>query len=147
MNWGVDGLAPLRRWVLLLLAAAIAALAVYLRLYHLGRPSFWHDEVFSLNIIDRPWGELWGIYFDVHPPLFYALLKTWLALVGHDEYGLRLLSVLFSLATLPALYLIGRRIGGPWLGLAAFLCLAISPFAVDYAQELRSYAFFGCICA
>jgi len=140
-------LPPPRRWLRCLLAAAIAALAVWLRLYHLGGPSFWNDEVFSLVIIDRPFDDLWGLRKDVHPPLYYMLLQLWFGWVGHDEYGLRLLSVLFSLATLPAIYLVGRRIAGPWLGLAALLCLAVSPFAIEYAQELRAYALLACIAA
>lgn len=141
----LEALGPPPRWLWWLAVLAIVALAVYVRLYHLGRPAFWFDEVFSLDIIDRPFGELWGLRKDVHPPLYYMLLHLWFGWVGHDEYALRLLSVLFSLATLPAIYLIGRRIAGAWLGLAALLCLAVSPFSIEYAQELRAYALLGCI--
>jgi len=147
MSWSVDRVPPPRTWLRLLLLAAIVALAAYLRLYHLGRPAFWYDEVYSLDIIDRPFLELWGLRKDVHPPLFYMLLSGWFDMVGHGEAGLRLLSVLFSLATLPALYLLGRCIGGVWLGLATSLCFAAAPFSIEYAQELRMYALLGCIAA
>ena len=145
MTWAIDSLPPPSRWLWLALFSAIVALAAYLRFYHLGLPSFWHDEVFSLDIIDRPFGELWGLRKDVHPPLYYMMLQVWFGWVGYDEAGLRLSSVLFSLATLPAIYMLGRRVAGPWLGLAALLCFAVSPFAIEYAQELRAYALLGCI--
>jgi len=131
------GLRPPARWLFLALAAGIAALAVWLRLRHLDSLSFWLDEVASVQYAELPVSELWGA--DNHPPLFYFLLHYWMDWAGYDGWRLRLLSVVLSLATLPAAYLLGRRIGGPWTGLAATLALAAASFDVRYAQELRMY--------
>ena len=143
----LTSLAPPPRWLWLLLAAAVGALALWLWLHGLGRASFWHDEAFSLRMIDRPLGEIWGFDDDIHPPLFFFLLYFWLDWVGFDEFRLRLLSVLFALAALPAVYLIGRRCGGPWLGLATAAFFVSSPFVLRYAQELRAYTLLACACA
>ena len=138
-------LPPPPRWLHLLFLAGIAGLAVWLRLRHVGALSFWLDEVASVRFAELPVADLWGA--DNHPPLFYFLLHFWLEWVGYDEGRLRLLTVAISLATLPAVYLVGRRIGGPWVALAATLVVACSPFEVRYAQELRMYSLLSCAVA
>jgi hypothetical protein len=50
-----------------------------------------------------------------------------------------MLSVLFGVCTIPIIYLIGKRISGAGMGLAAALLLALSPFHIRFAQETRMY--------
>lgn len=77
---------------------------------------------------------------DVHPPAFFVTLKVWFAWAGESEFSLRYLSVCFSLLTTALLIrfgqFVGTRLTGYWVG---FL-VAISPFYVAYAQEVRMYA-------
>jgi len=127
-----------QRWLLLLFLTAIAGIGIGLRLYRLGEESLWLDEVASIRNAELSAVDIWGA--DSHPPLYYLLLHYWMQWSDYDEGRLRLLSVLLSLAALPAIYLIGRRLGGVWVGLAAALLLACSPFDLRFAQELRMYA-------
>jgi hypothetical protein len=50
-----------------------------------------------------------------------------------------MLSALFGAATIPVIYLIGKRISGAVMGLAATVFLAFSLFNIYYAQETRMY--------
>jgi mannosyltransferase len=130
---------PSRRTTLLLLA--IVALGALLRFYHIGAKSLWIDEAFSLWMARQPVGQMldWLVRIDQHPPLYYLLLHAWMRL-GESEATVRALSALCATLTIPALYLLGRRLIGPKLGLLSALILAVSPFHVHFAQEARMYA-------
>ena len=70
---------------------------------------------------------------------YYLLLHFWLA-VGETESRIRLLSVLFGVASVVPVYFIARRLGG-WLaaGLAAAI-FALIPYVIHYSQEARGYS-------
>ncbi|HSJ54598.1 MAG TPA: glycosyltransferase family 39 protein, partial [Anaerolineae bacterium] len=99
------------------------------------------------------WDEGWSIYFaaadvatllertavDIHPPLYYLLLRGWSEVVGWGAGSARLLSVLVGTAAVPLLFLAGRRLMGRQAGLLAALLLAVSPLHVYYSQEVRMY--------
>ena len=77
---------------------------------------------------------------DVHPPLYYLLLSLWLPL-GSGEGHVRLLSALFSVASIPLMYFVAKAIYEDIrAGLIAAAILAFSPFQIWYAQEARMYA-------
>lgn len=122
--------------------AAAMLLGAAARLYRLGHESLWLDEASSADVIARPLMQVAAVDIS-HPPLYHLLLHLWSGL-GTDEVTLRGLSVLFSLATIPIVYAIGRRVGGssegPRLGALAALLFALAPFQVRYAQEARMYS-------
>ena len=81
---------------------------------------------------------------DMHPPLYYALLWLWGALVGQSPISLRLLSWLayalgagVMVAQAAALAPRPKRLRA--IGLAALLALC-SPYPVRFAIEGKSYA-------
>lgn len=119
----------------------VLLLAALVRLYRLDALSFWLDEAATLQFArGAPW-DIWGS--DTHPPLYYALISAW-RLLGESEYLLRLSSVLFSLGSVWAVHAAGVALGGRRTAFLAGLLLALSPFSVQYAQELRSYALLEC---
>jgi mannosyltransferase len=81
----------------------------------------------------------WIVRIDQHPPLYYLLLHYWIALNGDTPHYVRLLSVLFGAGTIPMIYLIGKRMSGVVMGLAAAVLLAFSLFNIYFAQETRMY--------
>ena len=101
----------------------------------------WLDETFSVWLANHSVGEMlpWIVRIDQHPPLYYLLLHYWIALTGDTPYNVRLLSVLFGAATIPVIYLIGKRLSGVVVGLAAAVFLALSPFNIYFAQEAWMY--------
>ncbi|MFH0920075.1 MAG: glycosyltransferase family 39 protein [Fibrobacterota bacterium] len=119
----------------------VLLLALAVRFYDLGTESIWLDEMFSLNLSRLPiHGIVDECSKDVHPPLYFMLLKSWTQLFGHTENALRSLSVVFGLFSVILLFLIGRRVFGPDTGLLAALILALSVFNVHYSQEVRAYS-------
>src|SRR5512136_1545648 len=129
-----DDLAP---WLVIF----ITLVGGFLRVYLLANKGMWLDETFSVWIANHNVADMlqWIVKIDQHPPLYYLLLHYWVALNGDTPYAVRLLSALFGAATIPIIYLIGKRMSGVVMGLAAAVLLALSPFNIHLAQEARMY--------
>jgi mannosyltransferase len=129
---------PAPHWALL---ASITLLAFYLRLHALGARSFWFDECVSAGIARLHWSQfflaLWNR--EANMSLYYALLHFWMWM-GTSESTLHGLSVLFSVATVPLIYLLAQGLFGHRAGFFAAWLFAINALSVRYAQEARSYA-------
>ena len=112
-----------------------------LRVLFLAKNGLWLDETFSVWIADHSIPDMlqWIVRIDQHPPLYYLLLHYWIALKGDSPYYVRQLSALFGAGTIPVIYLIGKRMSGVVMGLAAATFLALSPFNIYFAQETRMY--------
>jgi 4-amino-4-deoxy-L-arabinose transferase-like glycosyltransferase len=123
----------------------ILLLAALVRLWGLGVQSLWLDEAFSHLFATLPLRVAWqAIIVDaVHPPLYYLLLRPWLALAGGSEFALRFPSAVAGVLSVALVLQAGRR----WLGVSAgwwaALLLALNPFHVWYSQEARMYALLG----
>jgi hypothetical protein len=77
---------------------------------------------------------------DTSPPLYYLLLSQWTRWLGTSDAALRLFSVLWSVLSLPLLWLVGRELGGERAAGAACLLFLFSPIAMYYSAEGRMYA-------
>lgn len=130
-------LAGATRWLLLF----IIALGFALRVHRIDEKGLWLDEAFSVWMAQHTLPELidWLVRIDQHPPLYYMSLHWWLWF-GESAAHVRMLSALFGALALPVIFLIGRRLSGSAVGLAAAFILAIAPFHVRFAQEARMYA-------
>jgi uncharacterized membrane protein len=115
----------------------------FLRILFLGNKGMWLDETFSVWLANHSVPEMlqWIVRIDQHSPLNYLLLHYWIARYGDTPYYARLLSVLFGAATIPVIYLIGKRIAGVVVGLVAAVFLALALFNIYYAQETCMYTF------
>jgi mannosyltransferase len=124
-------------WLLILITLIGGGVRVLL----LDSKGMWLDETFSVWLANHSVLDMlqWIVRIDQHPPLYYLLLHAWIALKGDTPYAVRLLSVLFGAGTIPIIYLIGKRISGVVMGLAAAVLLALSPFHLYFAQETRMY--------
>ena len=123
------------------LVGIITLIGVFLRVLLLGTKGMWLDETFSVWLANHRVPDMlyWIVRIDQHPPFYYLLLHYWIAFKGDTPYYARLLSALFGAATIPVIYMIGKRIGGVVMGLAAAVFLAFSPFNIAYGQETRMY--------
>jgi hypothetical protein len=89
-------------------------------------------------------------HFDVtggapHPPgywlyVFLGRVVTWLTPLPADA-ALSVLSAAAAGATVALTYVLGRRLGGPRLGLMAAAFLMTSPFLLFYGATVSTYAF------
>ncbi len=116
-------------------------LAFALRLYRLDAQSIWVDEGISLHMATSTLGEIVANRAaNIHPPLYFFLLKGWLALTGVNTWTARFLSVMASLLQVATIYAVTRRWLGKSTAQVAALLTALSPLSVIYSQEIRAYA-------
>ncbi len=126
----------------LALVFVLVLVGSWLRISGINGQSLWFDEVFSRNVAVQftiPSIVRDGVAGDVHPPLYFVLLNAWVSLTGDSALALRLLSALFAMLTLPAIYHLARLMFGRHAGWIALLLCAFSPLQVYYAQEARQY--------
>jgi len=122
--------------------ASLLFIAAALRLWLLGEKSLWFDEAYSLFVAGMPPRDLVTYVFrsDAHPPGSYLLLRYWIALVGNSEVAARMFGVLPSFGAVALTYLLARRVAGVRVALLATGLMAVAPFQVAVAQQVRMYA-------
>ncbi|HWP42139.1 MAG TPA: hypothetical protein VNO14_02810 [Blastocatellia bacterium] len=126
-----------------ILLALIAALYVAARLWRITSYGIYGDETFSLWVARQDWwGAIVGASEDVvHPPLFYLLLKAWIAAGGESVVWLKLFPVMTSIISIIPFLLLCRelRLDAATASLALGL-MAVNCYSVIYAQDLRMYS-------
>ena len=128
----------------LLALVAIVLLALALRAYHLGTKSLWLDELNLLRSADGH-GFLFrrfGYSILDHPPAYLFLLRVVMLTLGREEWMVRLPALIASVASIPALWMLGRTLFGPTVALMAALLLTVAPMHVAYGQEAHSYGLY-----
>jgi mannosyltransferase len=124
-----------------LAVAALTLLGLILRLTGLHE-SLFGDELYLYEIARLP--SLGDVLSRVHgtestPPLGFVL--AWAAAkLGDPTVTVRLPSLVLGTAAIPLTYLLGARTVGRLPALAGAGFLAISPFAIWYADEARAYS-------
>ncbi|MDF1699616.1 MAG: hypothetical protein P1V36_00460 [Planctomycetota bacterium] len=149
--------AQLRVLLNLLLAGAL------LRLIGLGAHSLWLDEGATWAWATRAdwWGPDGTILAEAnHPPVWWIITRLWIDGFGSDtEMALRAPAALCGILTIPAAWLLGRRLldptqrpsrggfeheadGGRGARLALWFTgfIALSTYFTEYSQEARMYA-------
>lgn len=129
-----------RKLALVLLAVIILS-GVGLRAYHLTARSIWFDETFSWRLIQFPFTEMLARdAADVHPPLYYIMLRGWTTVFATSLLSLRSFSVMFAATTIGAAYIFaayGWNSRGIGIGAAALV--AFSGWQSAFAWEARMY--------
>lgn len=104
--------------------------------------SFWLDEAVTVSLMRLDLADMLAAIPDSEstPPLYYVLAWLWTRLFGTGEVGLRSLSALAGVLTVPAAYAAGHALLSRRAGLPAAALVAVNPFLVWYGQEARAYA-------
>ncbi len=124
--------------------ALLTVLAAVLRFYGLGHQSFWYDEGFTWTLVHHSPGQMLGLLPTTEntPPVYYCLLWVWARIFGFSEAGLRSLSAVAGVATIPAIYAAAKALVSRRAALIAAALAACNPLLIWYSQEARSYAVF-----
>jgi mannosyltransferase len=132
---------PTRRAVWVALGAIVAGAAV-LRFRHLGTQGFEYDEAVTSWLLRARLSELVPTVARTEstPPLYYLLAWGWMHLAGNTEAGLRSLSAIAGVATVPAAFAAARALAGNRIALVAAALVAVNPFLIWYSQEARAYS-------
>jgi len=136
----LDELAARLGWALPALAALVLGI---FRLPELTRSPLWYDEIFAVGVASLPFADAMRAIIADHtnPPLFYLLLKGWLAMGGDGDHWVRLLPCVFAMLLGAALVWLAREVrAGARAGVLAVALAAASPLLVDLANEARAYS-------
>ncbi len=114
-------------------------LALLPRLAELGARPFWLDEVFTLQRVSlAPAALVMNSFRNHHMPSFFLMLRPLLAL-GDPQFWLRLPSAVFGAVAVMLVFLIAKHIAGRLAAVLAALIIGLSPTALAFSQEARSY--------
>jgi mannosyltransferase len=120
--------------VLLLLCSSFFAL-------YTSNTAYTSDEVWSIKTAGLNYrSEIAALKADVHPPLYFLILHSWMRAFGTGERTVRCLSGLFYILSVFAVFGIARELYGTKTGV---LCAAVylsSPLAILSAQFARMYS-------
>lgn len=143
MNW-------IRRYYVPLALAFLLAIALGLRLFHLGSAEFWADERMSFEqeeggpLVQSDIGKVPKITGDL--PGYHILMKLfylggWEApYTAVDRRNTRLLSTLAGVAAVFLIFLLIKSVSDRNSAFIAATLLTFSIYAVYYSQEHRPYA-------
>lgn len=133
----------------LAILVGVTLLGFALRLYRLDAIAFRGDEAFTvLNWVSHPLLDTLRSEIplaDPQPPLAFALFRGWSLLFGTSEFAMRVLPALFSLIGIPAVYVLGKRLGSRTWGALAALLWALHPFLIWHAQDTKAYAIWAAV--
>jgi mannosyltransferase len=127
LRWGMAGL-------------LITAFAI--RAFTLTNQSLWRDEVDALRFAIAPWHEMLGTFTQPgwNGPLYFVLLRGWVALTGQSEFTLRYLSLFFGVLAVALAFGLSRRLTDSLTALLCSALFATSPYLTWYSQEVKMYS-------
>jgi 4-amino-4-deoxy-L-arabinose transferase-like glycosyltransferase len=132
------------------LLVGVTALGAVLRFATLGAQSYHHDEIVTASRVLRVgFGHAMDAvgFSESAPPLYYVLAWLWTQVAGTGEWGLRSLSAVAGVATIPVAFPLGRELRGARAGLLAAALVAVNPMLLWYSQEARAYSLLCLFCA
>ncbi|PRA30396.1 glycosyltransferase family 39 protein [Pseudomonas poae] len=131
-------------WISRLWWVPILALAVALRFYHLTSAAIWGDEGSSLLLSEYAATDLWfHAAHDVHPPLYFFMLRGWIELFGDSIWSIRGMSAIPGVIAVGLGIWLTRQLSTRRAAVLAGILLALLPTAVRYSQEVRMYSLLG----
>ncbi len=129
--------------------AVCTLLGFVLRIGMARRGGLWCDEAQFLWIVRIPTLRamldfLW--HHESHPPLFYVLMRGWLAIFGDSEPAALSLPIILGTALVPAAHFVGNRVFSSYTGLIAASIIAASPLLANYSGYVRPYSLLPLLC-
>jgi mannosyltransferase len=127
----------------ILTVVALGVAAAILRFAFLARKPFWFDECFSVEVARLSPHDFARLLWrrEANMSLYYFFLRGWLHW-GSSPVVIRSLSVIFSLAVLPAIYWLAAKLFDRHVALLSVALVSVNAYQIRYAQEARSYSLF-----
>ena len=138
--------APLQRrapWLPIVPAVMILAISVLAICQWAYAPPLWLDEeAILLNVRDRSWSDLGGsLWLGQSAPLGWLVVqRAVLVAFGSGELALRLVPLIFGIATVAGALWIGRRWMSPLGCAVTVLLFTFGPFVSHYVFEAKHYS-------
>lgn len=133
----------LSRKYLFLIMGLLILIGLELRLVFIDLP-LWYDEAQSVLIAKMSFPfeiNKYLLNIDMqHTPLYFYLLHFWIKIFGENDIALRILSLIFSLATIPCIYKLAKNFVSKKFALIAPLLMVFNTFNIIYSTEVRMYS-------
>lgn len=133
----------LSRKYLFFIMGMLIFVCIGLRLVFIDLP-LWYDEAHSVLIAQM------GFPFEInkylletdlqHTPFYFYLLHFWIKCFGENDIVLKILSLIFSVCSIPAIYTLSKKFVNDKTALIAPLLLVFNTFHVIYSTEVRMYS-------
>ncbi len=118
----------------------IIILSAVLRFSFINHRSVWHDEGFTMMMIQfNPLEIVERTMRDVHPPFYYLVTHYFSQIFGNSELAIRGLSALFGVGVVIFTFLIIKSLFNQEVAKMAALFTALGPFLIRYSQEARMW--------
>lgn len=119
----------------------ILGLAFLVRIIALDTQGLWRDEVDQWRFALQPWGEMLRNFTRAgwNGPLYSPLMRVWIALTGDSAFAMRYFSLLWGVLSVALLYMLAKRLVDERSAVWGALLMALSPYMVWYAQEIKMY--------
>lgn len=107
--------------------------------------NIWGDEAYTLGVVNNTFKDIIKITSeDVHPPLYYILLKIFLTFFHNKLLWSKIFSILPYLVVLVNGTILVKRTLGEKIATLFALFFVCSPFLLRYAVEIRMYSLAAC---
>ena len=128
--------------IVLLILCPLLLAGIASRVHLLGR-SLWLDEAWVANSMQAP--TLSGAFFyddwlQTSPPLFIALGRASILLLGTSNVALRVLPACFGVLAILLFVFIAFKFLKPTFALIGVLLFVVSPRVIVYSQSLKQYS-------
>lgn len=102
----------------------------------------WTDEAFTIELIrENGWSQIWSATAeDVHPPLYYYIVKLFVSLLGDSFFTYKLVSVVPMLLILLLAFTKIRKLAGYDAGVIFVVFLNAVPCVLEYVIQIRMYS-------
>ena len=123
----------------------ILSIGIILRLwwFYDARSLFLDEANLALNIAELNYADFFSPlkYQQYAPPFFLVIVKACTAILGMNEWALRLPSIVFAIVSIGLFYqLLRLLLDKRWALIYPFALFAFSGFLVRYSTELKQYS-------
>lgn len=109
--------------------------------WNLGLLPAWTDELFTLSVAPKPWGEIVArLARDIHPPLYYFQLHLVSLATGASVEWFRAVSAAWALGLTALMDRLWVKDWAPAQRWMALSLVALSPCLLLYGRMARSYS-------
>ena len=127
----------------------ISLIGLGLRLINISAQDFWGDEIYALSIV-RHFSRFQDLleflkFADAYPPLYYWFLYIIAHNFGYANWVLRILPLLFGVATIPLVYICAKSFFNQRTALLSAFFTALLPINVHFSQVIRPYIIYSFI--
>lgn len=118
-----------------------AVILVFLNVIRVFDNCFWGDEIFSINLAHEDYFDLIKkAANDVHPPLYYLILRGFSLAFGFNPWLYHFVSVLpYIIVVFFSVFCLRNKIGN-WALLIFLTIISLSENALVYNVEVRMYS-------